>query len=74
VEARRQFEVNEQIAETTVNVTVRRNEFEPRFTQSEYRKSPLAEKTPVGTSIVQVTATDRDGVSVACIALLKTCI
>ena len=62
VEARRQFEVTEQIAETVVNITVTRNEYAPRFAKSEYRVEKLSEKTAVGETILTVSATDRDGV------------
>ena len=63
VQARRQFEVTEQIANAIVNITVRRNEFAPRFEQSEYRRDNLLETTTVGSAIVTVKATDQDGVS-----------
>ena len=63
IEARRQFEVREQVAYTSVNVTVRRNEFAPRFAQSEFRTEELSERLPVGTSIITVQAEDQDGVS-----------
>ena len=46
-----------------MNVTVTRNEFEPRFERGEYRTEQLSEKTPVGQSILTVSATDKDGVS-----------
>lgn len=63
MQATRQFEVNTQSARALVNVTVSRNEFEPRFTMGEFRVDNLSEKTPVGTSILTVTAEDRDNVS-----------
>ncbi len=56
--------MTEQVAYTTVNITVQRNEFEPRFTSSEFRRDSLSEKSDVGTSIVTVRAEDRDGVRV----------
>ena len=64
VEARRQFEVTEQVAYATVNVLVARNEFEPRFTSSEFRRDQLSERVEVGTSIITVRAEDRDGVRI----------
>ena len=64
VEARRQFEVTEQVAYATVNVIVARNEFEPRFTSSEFRRDQLSERVDVGTSIITVRAEDRDGVRI----------
>ena len=63
IEANRQFEVTIQRATTVVNVTVTRNEFEPRFTQGEYRREAMNEKTAVGTKILTVSASDKDGVS-----------
>ena len=62
MEARRKFEVTTQVARTTVNITVTRNEYSPKFNQGEYRKERVSEKTSVGTSILTVQATDRDGV------------
>ena len=62
MKASRQFEVNAQEAYTTVNVTVRRNEFAPRFEQSEWRADNLAEQTSVGTVLLTISATDQDGV------------
>lgn len=62
VEARRQFEVNVQIARTFVNITVIRNENAPRFRSSEYRIDALSEKTAVGTALLEVSATDEDEV------------
>ena len=56
------FEVTIQRATTVVNVTVTRNEFEPRFTQGEYRREAMNEKTAVGTKILTVSASDKDGV------------
>jgi protocadherin Fat 4 len=41
------------------NITVKRNENQPRFTNGEYRKEIL-EYFPLGDSITQVTATDKD--------------
>ena len=62
VEARRQFEVTEQVAKAMVNITVTRNEYPPQFSKGEFRREALSEKTPVGSSILRVNATDRDGV------------
>ena len=64
MEAEREFEVTTQYANTVVNVTVRRNEYQPRFTQSEYRVDNLPEMSAVGTSLLTVTATDQDQVIV----------
>jgi protocadherin Fat 4 len=61
IKATRVFEVNTQFAVTSVIVTVTRNEYTPQFTQGEYRKDALSEKTLVGTSILRVNAYDRDG-------------
>ena len=47
----------------TVTVRVTRNEHEPRFGEGEYRREAFSEKTPVGTSVLQVEASDQDGVS-----------
>ena len=56
--------VRTQVAEAYVNVTVERNQFQPQFTSGEYRKEIL-ENFPLGESILQVSANDRDvGVSV----------
>lgn len=55
--------MTEQVAYTTVNIVVARNEFEPRFASSEFRRDQLSEKVEVGTSIITVRAEDRDGVS-----------
>ena len=63
IEARRQFEVTVHTATTSINVTVKRNEFAPRFTKEEYRKEGVSEKLPVGTKILTVSASDKDGVS-----------
>ena len=47
----------------TVNIVVTRNIYTPKFTQREYHKvPPLSEKTSVGTVILTVHASDRDGV------------
>ena len=54
-----------QVARTTVNITVTRNEYSPKFSQGEYRKERVSEKTSVGTGILTVQATDRDGVGIA---------
>ena len=63
--ATRQFEVNTQTATATVSVTVTRNVHEPRFSQSEYRLDKLSEKTPAGSPLLQVQATDADEVRVS---------
>ncbi len=42
-----------------VNITVKRNERSPRFTNGEYRKEIL-EYFPLGESILQIRATDQD--------------
>lgn len=44
---------------TNLTITVKRNENQPRFERSEYTTNAL-EITPIGTSLVQLTATDRD--------------
>ena len=44
---------------TTVNITVKRNENKPQFSQGEYRREIL-EYQQLGASIVQVKAEDRD--------------
>ncbi len=55
--------VRTQQAQAYVNVTVKRNENQPQFTQGEYRREIL-ENFPLGESILQVSATDKDqGVS-----------
>ena len=46
----------------TVTVVVTRNEFKPKFDREEYKKDQLSEKTSVGTVILTVHASDRDGV------------
>ncbi len=61
------------MAITAVNITVRRNEFAPRFTKSEYRTDPpISEYTEVGTSLLRVDANDKDGVSISCLYYCKT--
>ena len=46
-----------------MNITVVRNENQPQFTSGEYRKE-IMENFPLGESILQVSATDKDvGVS-----------
>ena len=55
--------VRTQTAEAYVNITVQRNENQPQFTSGEYRKE-IMENFPLGESILQVSATDKDvGVS-----------
>lgn len=51
-----------QFAYALVNVSVTRNANAPEFSQTEYLVDNLLEKTPVGTNIVNVTATDSDQV------------
>lgn len=48
-------------AEATVNITVTRNENGPVFTSSIYEQT-IVDTTPVGNSVLQVTASDRDQV------------
>jgi len=55
--------VTVQTATTTINVTVTRNEYEPHFTKRQYRKEAVSEKLPVGSKILTLSATDKDGVS-----------
>ena len=56
--------VRTQTAEAYVNITVQRNENQPQFTSGEYRKE-IMENFPLGESILQVSATDKDvGVSI----------
>ena len=54
--------MNTQVARTVVVISVNRNEYPPQFIQGEFRRDSLSEKTPVGTSVLRVNATDRDGV------------
>lgn len=51
--------VSTHVVYTLVNVTVQRNEFTPQFNRGDYTAS-LLEYFPLGNSILQVTATDRD--------------
>lgn len=48
-------------ADATVNITVTRNENGPVFTSSIYEQT-IVDTTPVGNSVLQVTASDRDQV------------
>lgn len=48
-------------ADATVNITVTRNENGPVFTSSFYEQT-IVDTTPVGNSVLQVTASDRDQV------------
>ncbi len=49
----------ESVATTNLTITVRRNENEPRFQRSDYSVNVL-EIAPIGTSLAQLSATDRD--------------
>lgn len=51
-----------QFAYALVSVSVTRNANAPEFSQTEYLVDSLLEKTPVGTNIINVTATDSDQV------------
>lgn len=50
----------ETIASTNLTINVRRNENAPRFERGEYRVEVL-EIAPIGTELVQLEASDRDG-------------
>ena len=52
-----------EMATTTVDIRINRNEFLPVFSQSPYRVT-INETTGVGVGILQVAATDQDGVSI----------
>ena len=58
-------------ATTTVDIQVVRNEFVPIFSASPYR-TVINETTEVGVGILQVSATDQDGVSSASLAPLAS--
>ena len=63
VQATRQSAVTRQTATASVVINVLRNEYGPIFSQSNYFRI-VDEKTPLGASIVQLTATDNNtGVS-----------
>ena len=49
-------------AYANLTITVRRNEKKPRFEKSDYT-SQILEITPIGTQVVQVQASDEEGVS-----------
>ncbi len=49
----------ESVATTNLTITVRRNENEPRFQRTDYSVTVL-EIAPIGTSLAQLSATDRD--------------
>ena len=51
--------VRTQVATAYVNVSVTRNENSPRFEEGQYKKDIL-EYFPLGESILQIRATDRD--------------
>ena len=62
----------DQVATATVSVKVTRNENAPRFSKSEYTKS-LAENHRLGSSVLEVTATDADNVSIGPIPCVVCC-
>ena len=54
--------MNVQTATSLVTISVSRNEHEPRFERGEFRVENFAEKSEVGTSVVQLEASDSDQV------------
>lgn len=58
-------------AYTTVNITVKRNEHKPQFTNGEYRKEIL-EYFQLGDSILQVSASDQDATDVLLYRIVDT--
>ena len=63
IQATGQGAISTQTAQAYVNVTVIRNANSPIFTQAEYQRV-IPDITPVGTSLVTVTASDADGDSI----------
>ena len=58
--------------DTTVTITMRRNEFVPTFFPARYEVS-VSEHDVVGMNITKVTATDQD-IKVSLISILMSCI
>ena len=63
VQATGQGAISTQTAQAYVNITVIRNANSPIFTQNEYQRV-IPDNTPVGTSLLTVTANDADGDSI----------